>query len=78
MLKTLAAIMILTQQVPLDQPKTMGVERPLKERLSLPLSEKVDLAKSGIDWKRGLDAALNADRPVLLFQLLGNLDDVHC
>jgi hypothetical protein len=62
----------------LDQPKKMGVERPLLERMSQPVSEKVDLAKSGIDWKRGLQAALNESKPVLLFQLLGNLDDVHC
>ena len=31
-----------------------------------------------LPWVRGLDAATNRGKPVLLFQLLGNFDDVHC
>ncbi len=52
-------------------------EQPLKERLAPP-AEKFDLARTGIEWNKGLDAALNKGKPVLLFQLLGNFDDVYC
>ena len=34
--------------------------------------------RSGIEWNKGLDAALNKGKPILLFQLLGNFDDVYC
>jgi hypothetical protein len=53
------------------------VEQPIKKNLA-PLPEKFDLSRTGIEWNRGLDAALNKGKPVLLFQLLGNLDDVYC
>jgi hypothetical protein len=53
------------------------VEQPIKEKLA-PLSEKFDLARTGIEWTKGLDAALNKGKPILLFQLLGNFDDVYC
>lgn len=54
-----------------------SVEGPLKERLG-PVSGTFDLSKSGIPWVKGLDAALNRGKPILLFQLLGNLNDVYC
>jgi hypothetical protein len=53
------------------------VEQPIKKSLA-PLPEKFDLARTGIPWNQGLDAALNKGKPVLLFQLLGNFDDVYC
>jgi hypothetical protein len=53
------------------------VEQPLKKELA-PVGEKFDLARTGIEWNQGLDAALNKGKPILLFQLLGNLDDVYC
>ena len=53
------------------------VEQPIKKNLA-PLPEKFDLARTGIEWNKGLDAALNRGKPVLLFQLLGNFDDVYC
>lgn len=55
-----------------------AVELPVKLSIARPAADKVDLAKTGIEWKKGLDAALNRGKPVLLFQLLGNLDDVYC
>ena len=72
-----------------DRPKE-EVESPLKRTIaaapvqsfdSHPASlaqDKFDLSRSGIEWKKGLDAALNQGKPVLLFQLLGNFDDVYC
>jgi len=53
------------------------VELPVKKTIGT-ASEKFDLAGSGIAWSRGLDSALNKGKPVLLFQLLGNFDDVYC
>jgi hypothetical protein len=53
------------------------VEQPIKQRLAPP-AEKFDLSRTGIEWSKGLDAALNKGKPVLLFQLLGNFDDVYC
>jgi hypothetical protein len=55
----------------------MRVERPIKKALA-PVAEKFDLASTGIEWTRGLEGALNKGKPVLLFQLLGNFDDVYC
>lgn len=37
-----------------------------------------DLRSTGIEWSRGLDAALHKKKPVLLFQLLGDFETVHC
>lgn len=54
------------------------VEYPIKTSMAPAPAEKFDLAKTGIEWHRGLDAALNKGKHVLLFQLLGNFDDVHC
>jgi len=53
------------------------VEAPIKKNIG-PAPEKFDLASTGIDWKRGLESALNKNKPILLFQLLGNYDDVYC
>jgi len=53
------------------------VEQPLKKSLA-PAAEKFDLARTGIEWTRGLESALNKNKPILLFQLLGNFDDVFC
>ena len=53
------------------------VEFPIKKNLD-PLPEKFDLARTGIEWNKGLEAALNKGKPILLFQLLGNFDDVYC
>jgi hypothetical protein len=53
------------------------VEQPIKRNIG-PAPEKFDLASTGIDWKRGLESALNKGKPILLFQLLGNFDDVYC
>jgi hypothetical protein len=52
-------------------------EFPIKKNIG-PLPEKFELARTGIAWSKGLDAALNQGKPVLLFQLLGNFDDVFC
>ena len=60
-----------------DRPKE-AVEFPVKQALSTSAPAKFGLSKSGIDWKKGLDAALHQGKPVLLFQLLGNFDDVYC
>lgn len=38
----------------------------------------VDLSKTGIPWVKGLEAAKNQGRPILLFQLLGDFDDTYC
>ena len=54
-----------------------AVEQPIKKNLA-PLPEKFNLARTGIEWSKGLDSALNKGKPVLLFQLLGNFDDVYC
>ena len=53
------------------------VEEPVKKTIGA-APEKFDLAGTGIDWNRGLASALNRGKPVLLFQLLGNFDDVYC
>ena len=37
-----------------------------------------DLSATGLSWVEGLDAAKKNGKPILLFQLLGRLDDVHC
>ncbi len=53
------------------------VEDPLKKKLA-PTAEKFDLSRTGIEWSKGLEGALNKSKPILLFQLLGNFDDVYC
>ena len=46
--------------------------------LALALGGDYDLSKSGLPWVKGLEAAKAQGKPILLFQLLGNFDDVHC
>jgi hypothetical protein len=46
--------------------------------LALLLAGDIDLSKTGIPWVKGLEAAVNRDKPVLLFQLLGDFDDTYC
>jgi hypothetical protein len=53
------------------------VEQPIRKSLA-PASEKFDLSTTGIEWTKGLEGALNRSKPILLFQLLGNFDDVYC
>ena len=53
------------------------VESPLKKGLA-PAADKVDLARTGIEWHEGLGSVLNQGKPILLFQLLGKFDDVFC
>lgn len=51
----------------------------LMTALILMNEEKVDLAKTtGIEWHKGIDAAKDQGRPILLFQLLGNFDEKFC
>jgi hypothetical protein len=59
-----------------DKGKKM-VESPIKKAIG-PAPEKYDLASTGIEWNRGLESAVNKGKPILLFQLLGNFDDVYC
>jgi hypothetical protein len=59
-----------------DQGKKL-VEHPVKKTIGA-APEKFDLARLGIDWNRGLEPALHKGKPILLFQLLGNFDDVYC
>lgn len=53
------------------------IESPVKRNIG-PSPEKFDLAGTGIAWCKGLDGALRKGKPILLFQLLGNFDDVYC
>ena len=53
------------------------VEQPVKKALGADAA-KFDLARTGIEWTKGLESALNKNKPILLFQLLGNFDDVFC
>ena len=39
---------------------------------------KFDLSTTGIEWHRGIESVLGKDKPILLFQLLGNFDDAFC
>lgn len=44
----------------------------------LALAGDYDLSATGLSWVEGLDAAKKSGKPILLFQLLGKFDDVHC
>jgi hypothetical protein len=44
----------------------------------LALAGDYDLSKTGLPWVEGIEAAKKSGKPILLFQLLGRLDDVHC
>jgi hypothetical protein len=77
MRNTLVVILALCTTLAAQDAGKRVVEQPLKKSLA-PLSEKVDLSRTGIDWEKGLGAALNRGKPILLFQLLGNFDDRYC
>lgn len=61
-----------------DLPKSLAIEKPLLEAAHSPPPAKFDLSRTGIKWHKGLDAALNQGKPILLLQILGNYDDVYC
>jgi hypothetical protein len=61
-----------------DAPKTMVVERPILQAAKSGAPEKYDLAKTGIEWHKGIESVLNKGKPILLLQILGNYDDVYC
>ena len=42
------------------------------------MQPRFDLTATHIDWVEGLDQALGRDKPILLFQLLGRLDEQFC
>ena len=54
------------------------IETPLRQVARSPKPEKYDLSRTGITWHEGIDAVLDKGRPILLFQLLGQFDDVYC
>lgn len=62
---------------------TGAAQDPSKDRIETPIKnssapEKFDLARTGIEWHRGLESVAGKGRPILLFQLLGNFDEVFC
>jgi hypothetical protein len=61
-----------------DTVKTKVIEGELLETVKSPGPEKYDLSKTGIEWHKGIEAALNKGKPILLLQILGNYDDVYC
>ena len=40
--------------------------------------ESYDLSATGIEWHKGMEAVAHWGKPILLFQLLGDFDDVYC
>ncbi|MBI3854532.1 MAG: hypothetical protein HY293_02445 [Planctomycetes bacterium] len=74
---SMALILALCASLQAQDEGKKKVESPIKKSLG-PAPEKFDLARTGIEWNRGLEAAVNKGKPVLLFQLLGNFDDVYC
>ena len=40
--------------------------------------EAYDLGRTGIDWHEGLGAVVDQGKPILLFQLMGDFDRLHC
>jgi hypothetical protein len=82
----LAAVLGLTatlfaqesKQQTVDAPKTMVIERPILQAAQSGAPGKYDLSKTGIEWHKGIEPALNKGKPILLLQILGNYDDVYC
>lgn len=74
---TLALLLTLATLASAQDGGKRLVEQPLKKNLG-PEAEKFDLARTGIEWNKGLESVLNKGKPILLFQLLGNFDDVFC
>jgi hypothetical protein len=77
MRKTLILALVISATAGAQDGAKRSVEQPLKHGIA-PRPEKFDLAAGGIDWHQGLDSVLNQGKPILLFQLLGNFDDVYC
>jgi len=69
--------LVLASTAPAQNEGKRKVEQPIKTGLGH-VPEKFDLAGTGILWSKGLDAALGKGKPILLFQLLCNFDDVYC
>lgn len=77
MKNTMMATLILATALCAQDMGKRIVEQPLKKSIGA-APEKFDLARTGIEWKKGLAGALDQGKPILLFQLLGNFDDVYC
>src|SRR5262245_5026625 len=58
----------------LEEVKPALAEKPESPRPG----EKFDLARTGIEWHKGLEAVLDLGKPILLLQILGNYDEVYC
>ena len=74
---TLALFLVLATLAPAQDAGKRLVEQPIKKAIGAEPG-KFDLGRTGIEWTKGLDAAVNKGKPILLFQLLGNFDDVFC
>ena len=80
-MKTLAALALALSLTPglCAQDESKGiVERPYRSAAPATMPGRYDLSKTGIEWHRGLDAALGKEKPILLLQILGNYDEVFC
>jgi len=77
MKKSLLLVLTLSATLWAQDEGKRAVESQIKRNIG-PASEKFDLARTGIVWTEGLDSALNKQKPILLFQLLGKFDDVYC
>ena len=61
-----------------DAPKKL-IEGPVEKALApTPDRGSYDLAKTGIKWHKGIDAVVDKGKPIILFQLLGNFDELFC
>ena len=61
-----------------DRPKDR-IEVPIKKALApAPDRGTYDLSKTGIEWHKGIDKVVDRGKPILLFQLLGDFDDLLC
>ena len=77
MKKSLLLVLTLSATLWAQDESKYKVESPIKKSIG-PAPEKFDLSRTGIAWTEGLDSALNKQKPILLFQLLGKFDDVYC
>ena len=65
---------------------SLSAGRASAERTALPqtapagefASPPYDLSSTGIEWNKGLASVVGRDKPILLFQLLGDFERVHC
>ena len=51
---------------------------PYSTRQPSATSTSITRPATGLSWVEGLEAAKKSGKPILLFQLLGRFDDVHC